>query len=111
VWTVLKRKRSPVVPVELIAVADNGHGDRRALSLAFAVCDAMRRRRSATVFRVGVEDWIAKDTAQDLETVNQHVYSTIKAANALVLGDVPLKPAPRPQRRSWALLGSSSWLK
>jgi hypothetical protein len=94
IWSTLKRQRSPAVPVELIAVADHGNGDRRALSVAFALADALARKRSSTVLRVGVENWIATDTSEDLELTNRHIYDTVKAANALVLGSVPLKPSP-----------------
>jgi hypothetical protein len=111
IWITLKRRRCPETPIELIAVADSGNGDRRALSTAFAIADAMARKRSSTLMRVGMEDWLAKDTPEDLDGTNRHVYATVKAAHSLVLGSVPLKPLPKTPQRSWALLGSSSWLK
>jgi hypothetical protein len=98
IWTTLKRRRSPEVPVEVIAVADNGNGDRRALSTAFAICDAMARKRSATLLRVGLDGWIPSDTDADLKPANRYIYETIKAANALVLGSVPLRPSAPPRK-------------
>jgi hypothetical protein len=112
-WVALKRKRSPEVPVELLVVTDDGGSDRRGLSVAMAVSKVLGFPFDSTVWmpRRG-PDWKAsKDTADDTQLVNSHIYSMVRSAAGLVLGDVPLKPSPKPASRNWALLGSSGWLK
>ncbi len=48
-WAFLAKHRDP--PPEVFVIADDG--DRRALSLALAVCDALGLDRAATVYRPG----------------------------------------------------------
>jgi hypothetical protein len=57
-------------------------GGRRALSLAFALCDVLRLCRDTTIYKVGEEDWRA---LQEDPAPNTYVYATAKAARALVV--------------------------
>jgi predicted phage terminase large subunit-like protein len=111
-WVALKRKRSPEKPIELVVVVDDGDSDRRALSVALAICKSLSFPLESTVWmpRMG-ESWKASTaTAADEKLVNGHIYNMVRSAASLVLGDVSLKVAVN-KKRTWALLGSSAWLK
>jgi hypothetical protein len=56
------------------------------------------------VLRVDVEGWLPENTDKDLELTNRHIYDTVKQANALVLGSVPLKPS-EPTRKMLSFAG------
>jgi hypothetical protein len=105
-WACLKRKREPSVYVEVIVVADDGGSDRRALSLAYAIADAQRFRRSRTILRMAAPDWKpSEDDAElkDTALINPHAYTVAKQSSAMVIGGgIPLKPQPRPKMLSFA---------
>jgi hypothetical protein len=54
--------------------------DRRAISLAYGVCDALHVAREATVFRAGDDDHDSTG-----EAPNRHVYATTKSGRFLVV--------------------------
>lgn len=78
-WSFVLKKREPVA--ELIVVQDQG--DRRALSVALALCDTLRLSRRAIVARLDVEpDWEIKT---DYEPPNRHVFAQVQAGRGLVV--------------------------
>jgi hypothetical protein len=78
-WHLLLKRR--VAAPEVLVIQDDG--GRRALSLAYAVCDALRLPRTATIFRPGDSEW--KAGAGD-PPPNHHVYETGKSARHMVVG-------------------------
>ena len=77
-WSFLLRKRS--LAAEVFVLVDDA--DRRALSLAYALCDVLHLPRAGCIYRVDEEDWHAA-TAD--EPPNRHVYLTAKAGRNLVV--------------------------
>jgi len=77
-WSFLLRKRDPWP--EVFVLRDDG--DRRALSVAYAIADVLGLRRSASIYRVGAEDWSA---SADEAPPNRHVYESTKRARAMVV--------------------------
>jgi predicted phage terminase large subunit-like protein len=71
-WRFLQRKRP--ANYEVIVIQDGG--DRRALSMAFAVADMTRRMRFGSIWKPSNPEWRAgeKDPAP-----NQHVFSMVKS--------------------------------
>ncbi|HEY7311375.1 MAG TPA: hypothetical protein VH643_18585 [Gemmataceae bacterium] len=68
----------------LVIVTDGGADDRRGLSVAFAIADALRIDRSA-VIQHGVEkddDVLDEDAS---EPPNEHIYKTTKSARYAVI--------------------------
>jgi hypothetical protein len=63
---------------EVVVFADDG--DRRAMSLAMAVCDVARLARSATVYSPS-----DPDAKHDGPAPNEHVFSMAKDCRALIL--------------------------
>jgi len=80
-WSLVLRKRD--VPAKVIVVCDNGGQDRRALSVAMALCDLLRLPREASIHRLGDENWKA---SKGTLAPSEHVFQTVKAARNLVLG-------------------------
>ena len=80
-WGLLTRTRPKYAST--IIVQDDG--DRRALSVGLALCDALRLPRESTLFRVGDSEWKAgaKDPAP-----NAHVFNVVKGSRAMVIGNV-----------------------
>jgi hypothetical protein len=90
-WAFLARTRDPAP--EMFLFADDG--DRRALSLALAVCDVLGLDRAATVFWPGApEEKYTKETPPP----NRHVHGVCRASRALVCGAVvtAFRPAAGP---------------
>jgi hypothetical protein len=78
VWGFLTRKRDPAH--EIIVLQDDG--DRRALSIGLAICDMLRLQRSATLYKLGDEDWKAM---QEDKPPNRHIYEVVKSSRSLVV--------------------------
>lgn len=78
-WAFLLKKRD--TPVEAYVLQDYG-GDI-ALSLGYALCDALHIPRDRTMYRVGNPEWKAdnKDKAP-----SRHIYDQTRAARGLVVG-------------------------
>ncbi len=77
-WGFILKKRDP--PPEMIVVQDQG--DRRALSVALALCDTLRLQRQSTVARLDDPDWQVK--AVDKPS-NNHVFLQVQAGRRLVI--------------------------
>ena len=77
-WVFVLKKRDP--PPELIVVQDQG--DRRALSVALALCDTLRLQRQSTIARLDDPDWQVK--AGD-RPPNNHVFAQVQAGRGLVI--------------------------
>jgi hypothetical protein len=77
-WSFLLRRRDP--PPRGIVLQDDG--DRRALSLAYAIADTLRYPRSQSIVRAGREESPEPDADAP---PNQHVYDLTKRARALVV--------------------------
>lgn len=77
-WSFLLKKRDP--PHDLIVLADGG--DRRALSLAYAITDMMSLRRQETMYKVAEPDW--KASSED-RAPNRYLYAQVKVTRSLVL--------------------------
>jgi hypothetical protein len=77
-WSFLTKKGRDAGEVWVIHDED----DRRALSVAYAVCDIIHLPRSSTIHKVGDEEWKAdaKDTPP-----NKHVFETVKSSRGMVL--------------------------
>jgi predicted phage terminase large subunit-like protein len=80
-WGCLLRKRD--TPIEIIAVADGGGADRRALSVALAICDILHLSRPRTIFRVCDPDWKAPP---DCKAPNEYVYAMTKRTRETIVG-------------------------
>ena len=80
VWLSLVRKRGGNPAPGLLVVADDGSKDRRAESLALAVCDALGLPRSQAVCKIGEDDWVAVGR----KAPNEHVYLTMRQARVSV---------------------------
>lgn len=76
-WAFLTKKRPSASP-DLIAIVDSGGEDRRALSVALAICDVLRLPRAA-VYQPRLPDFIHENKAP-----NTHVYSVMKSSRSLV---------------------------
>jgi hypothetical protein len=81
---------------DVLVIADGG--DRRALSLAYALCDALRFPRESVIFRPNDPDWGAgtKEKAP-----NARVYSMTRECRSLVvlyvrIGEPQLGEGQRP---------------
>jgi predicted phage terminase large subunit-like protein len=77
-WSFLLRKRDPAPEVFLL----QDDGDRRALSLAYAICDVLRLQHSQAIYHVSQPEWKA---CADNRPPNRHVYETAKRARAMVV--------------------------
>lgn len=75
-WTFLRRQRGGTP--EVIVLQDDG--DRRALSIACAICDTLYLERSSTIYNVNG----AAPQRHDAPP-NRHVYEVTKRSRALVL--------------------------
>jgi hypothetical protein len=113
-WVQLCRKRPEGQFIDVIVVVDDGGTDRRALSVALAITKALSLPWKTTVWfpRMG-EGWTADDTTMaDATMVNSYVYEMVKQGKSMVIGGtIPMRPAPPPKQRSWALLGSAGGLR
>lgn len=78
IWRAVVKQRNEWP--EYIVVADPG--DRRALSVGYALCDTMQLSRKSTMYRIGVDDWQAgeKDMAP-----NRFVYERMREARGKVV--------------------------
>jgi predicted phage terminase large subunit-like protein len=77
-WSFLLRKRGPAPAVFVL----QDDGDRRALSLAYAIADVLGLRRSAAICRLGKDGWQAQPG--DVPP-NRHVYEmTRRTRNKVV---------------------------
>src|SRR5207244_1542872 len=82
-WAAILKR--PELPPEVFVFAGQGDGDRRALSLAYGVCDALGLPRDRTIFKAGDPDWKAKGEDQP---PNRHVYGLARHTRHLVPGAV-----------------------
>jgi hypothetical protein len=78
-WAVLLARREPAA--EVLLLVDGGGGDRRALSAALAIADALRLPRPTCLYVDAQPD---ADVTQ-LTPGNGHFYAVIKAAKGLVI--------------------------
>lgn len=78
-WSVLLKKRDPWA---LIWVFSGPADDNRVISLAYAVSDTLRLKRSETVFKLADEGWRADDKAIP---PNKHVYDVARATRLMVI--------------------------
>jgi len=77
-WSFLLRRRDPVA--EVFVLQDDG--DRRALSLAYAIADVLGWTRSRAIYKVGGHEWQATDA--DVPP-NRFVYDMAKQTRAMVM--------------------------
>ncbi len=77
-WSCLTRRRGWAP--EVFVLQDDG--DRRAISLAYAICDVLRMERSQTIFKVNGEEWGAQ---QKEPPPNKHVYEMAKRSRVMVI--------------------------
>jgi predicted phage terminase large subunit-like protein len=77
-WYFLRRRRG--WEPEVIVLQDNG--DRRALSLAYAIADVLRLDRAHAIHKASGEEWTAH---QEDAPPNRHVYEMTKQTRAMVL--------------------------
>ncbi len=78
-WAFLLRKRDPA-PDVYIFVDD---GDRRSLSVAYAVCDVLRLARNSSLYLPSDNDNTYSHT--DKAAPNQHVYQMVKTTRGMVM--------------------------
>lgn len=71
IWRVLFKHRNP--SPQVMVFVDNGVDDRRALSAAYAVCDAMHVNRKESIWQTGGTQLTEKPP-------NRHVYAVVRAA-------------------------------
>jgi hypothetical protein len=76
-WSFLLRQRDPAP--EVIVLQDEG--DRRAISLAYAICDSLRLERSTAIYKAG-QEWSAHKN--DVPP-NRHVYEMTKQTRTMVV--------------------------
>jgi predicted phage terminase large subunit-like protein len=76
-WSFLRLKRDPVAETYVLQDAN----ERRALSVAYAIADAMELGRSNVIYKVSDPEW----TAPEEGAPNQHIYKTIKQARFMVV--------------------------
>ena len=78
-------------------------GERRALSVALAVCDALHLPRPEAIHRPAEEGWQA---TRDEAPPNKYVFEVVKATRALVVGECVTRwgTAPRPGADGWKTL-------
>jgi hypothetical protein len=79
-WSVLLRHREP--PAGLWVFVDNGEADRRALSVALGVCDALHLARAATILWPEEPDRKGRDEDQ---APNPGVCDTVRKARFTVV--------------------------
>lgn len=78
-WAFLLKKRDPAATL-WVFVDD---GDRRALSVALAVSDALGLARDVTIYRPTDEEWVA---TKDDQPPNAHVYAVARGGRNMVVG-------------------------
>jgi hypothetical protein len=83
VWSLLSRYTDPAA--EVWVFQDDGGQDRRALSVALAVCDTVSLERASSVFKVGDDGWRADEK---MAPPNPHAYAVTKSAKGLVIGQI-----------------------
>jgi predicted phage terminase large subunit-like protein len=77
-WSFLLRKRDPTPAVYLLE-DDN---ERRALSVAYAICDSLGLNRAETIYRVGAEMWT---TPRNEVPANKHIYEMTRRSRSCVI--------------------------
>jgi hypothetical protein len=77
-WSFLLRRRDPAPGVFVL----QDEGDRRALSVAYAIADVLGLRRSETIYQVSRGDWRAGP--EDIPP-NRHIYEMTKRTRDLVV--------------------------
>jgi predicted phage terminase large subunit-like protein len=77
-WSVLLRKREPTW--EVLVLQDDG--DRRALSLAYAVCKLLPLDRTRAIFRPANPAWQPR---REEAPPNQHVFEVAKRSRVMVV--------------------------
>jgi predicted phage terminase large subunit-like protein len=77
-WSFLLRKRDPA-PGAFVLQDD---GDRRALSMAYAICDVLRLGRSNAIYKATGAEWRAQDGDA---RPNQRVYEMTKRTRGMVV--------------------------
>ena len=77
-WAFVTKKREPAP--EVIVIQDQG--DRRAVSMAYALCDVLNLPRSQVIYQIGNEDWHARP---EDKAPNIHVFNQLKSARGLVV--------------------------
>lgn len=76
-WSLILRRWDP--PLEVVVIQDQG--DRRALSMAYALCDGLHLDRSV-IYKAGQEDWRA--TRED-KPPNRYICDMAKSSRNLVV--------------------------
>jgi predicted phage terminase large subunit-like protein len=89
-WGCLLRKRDR--PIAVIVVADGGGSDRRALSVALAICDLLRLPRPK-ICRACDLDWKA---TPDYKAPNEYVYAMTKSTRETIVDGTFLLAVARP---------------
>jgi predicted phage terminase large subunit-like protein len=79
-WGFYMRQRGATP--EVLVIQDNGDGDRRALSLAVAACEVLRKPRSQAICKPTDEDWTVGERDKP---PNEHVFRMCKAGRHLVM--------------------------
>lgn len=86
-WRSLLQKRDKIL--EQIVVADDGLADRRAVSVAYAICDILRLNRKDTIYFASDHqensDNEVEDRVVDGKAPNEHVYRTTKNSRGMVI--------------------------
>jgi hypothetical protein len=77
-WSFLLRRRGWAP--EVFVLQDNG--DRRALSVAYAIADVLRLGRSKAIYKADGEGWQADE---DTAPPNRHVYEMTKRSRGMVI--------------------------
>ncbi len=78
-WKFLTKIRDP--SHELIVLQDEG--DRRALTLAYALCDMLGLQRKEAIYRVGQEEWQA---SHEDKPPNRYLFEMVKNCRFMVVG-------------------------
>jgi predicted phage terminase large subunit-like protein len=79
-WSFLLRKRDPVIWTYVFQ--DEGGDDDRAMTLAYGVVDALRLKRSASIYYLGESDFSAND---EDEVNNRHLYEMVKSTRFMAM--------------------------
>ncbi len=78
-WFFLLKQRP--MPWEVVVIVDNGGEDRRAISVALGISDAMQMKRNESIYVASNPDvpWSSKD-----EAPNKHVFDVVKLSRMTV---------------------------
>mgnify|MGYP001571334440 CR=1 FL=1 len=76
-WSFITKKRDPF---EVLVIQDEG--DRRAISMAYAICDMLSLKRETTIYKLDEDEWQAK--ASDVAP-NKHCIAMVKRTRHMVV--------------------------